>query len=393
MIIVSPENCCGCRACLQVCPRSAIQVIYDDYGFEQIRVNDDLCINCGKCRKICPIIKMDKSKQRILCGSAYSIDNEIKKSGSSGGLFGTFAKYFIKHGGVVYGAAFDHNLHLKTTRTDSMEQLKALYQSKYLLCDTTGAYVSIKKDLETGRLVLYCSSPCQISALKNFLNKEYTNLLCIEFICHGVGSQKQFDQSVEYIEKKNNIKILSFKFREKLPKASSHYYYSYTYYDKKKQKKRKKTDIYMTFPYYYSYHKRITCREICYSCPYATEERTADISIGDFHGIEKYDSSVDRLAGVSMFVCNSQKGKSFFDLIESDLVVKEYDWQVIKNNNRFSGKDTILSMRDDYLQILGSNKYEHAYKRFLNYFKDWKYYYYHTPRLLRTIGNKYLRRK
>ena len=392
MTIVDQEKCCGCRACLQICPQKAISTYFDKFGFERISIDDILCIKCNKCKSVCPILNVKKTSEKITCGSAYCKNINIKRSGSSGGLFGLMAMKIIENGGVVYGAAFDSKLHLYTTRAENLTQLEPLLKSKYLLCDTSGSFKKIQSDLENGKQVLYCSSPCQIAALKNYFKTEYANLLCIEFVCHGVGSQKQFYDSITYIEKKSNIKILKFSFREKFKKASSHYYYYY-YRDLLTGKEKGRRDIYMTFPYYYAYQERLTCRESCYECLYATENRVADITIGDFHEINRYEPNIDRFAGVSMFVCNSKTGQCFFDTLRTNLIVKEYDWGIIKSNNRFSGKEIMSSRREDYLTMIATESCDKAYSSFLNYKKDWRYYYYHLPKVIRNIGNRLLRRE
>ena len=239
---------------------------------------------------------------------------------------------------------------------------------------------------------MYCSSPCQLSALKNYLKKEYTGLLCVEFVCHGVGGQKQFDNSISYIERKKKIKIRNFGFREKFDKASSRYYYYYYYEDLRTGKIKHFRDIYMTFPYYFAYEERLTCRESCYECIYATEDRVGDITIGDFHSISKYEPSIDRFAGVSMFVCNTELGQKFFDTIRNDIVVKEYDWETIRSNNRFLGKEEMSKKREYYLNLLADDQYDCSVKKCLAYKKDWRFYYYHLPKWIRNIGNKLLRK-
>ena len=389
MQIVENKRCCGYRACIQICQKKAIKVFCDSYGFERIIINQNKCVDCGNCKKVCPILNPVKKADKISCGSAYSTNEKIKFQGSSGGLFGVFARSMIQNGGIVYGAGFDETLHLKTIRAETIEELDILYKSKYLLCDTTGAFERIKKDLDFGRYVLYTSSPCQIAALRNYIKKEYENLICIDFVCHGVGNQRQFIDSIKYIEQKDNIKIKTFGFREKFKKASSHYY---TYYYEKNNKYNFKRGIYMTFPYYFAYEERLNCRESCYDCIYATEGRSGDITIGDFHNIRQYEPGIDRFAGVSMFTCNTKKGVKYLSSVKEHLKIKEYDWNVIRNNNRFSGEEIMPDKRSDYMELIANGKYEEAVGKFLNYRTDWRYYYYHLPKFIRELGNKLLRR-
>lgn len=392
MKIVDDMICCGCRACIQVCQKEAIKTSFDSYKIERIIIDLDRCVDCGSCKKVCPMLNPIKHSGKISCGSAYSINKKIKFGGSSGGLFGVFARNVIQNGGIVYGAGFDEELHLRTIRAKTIEELNTLYKSKYLLCDTTGAFEKIKKDLDIGRNVLYTSSPCQIAALRNYIREDYENLTCVDFVCHGVGSQKQFIDSIEYIELKDNIKIMTFSFREKIKKASSHYYYCYDYLDKKTNKYKIKRDIYMTFPYYFAYEERLNCRESCYGCIYATEDRPGDITIGDFHNINQYEPKIDRFAGISMFACNTRKGIEYLSSVKEQLKISEYDWDIIRNNNRFSGKETMSNRRSEYMELVANGNFEKAVGKFLDYKTDWRYYYYHMPKFIRELGRKILRR-
>lgn len=55
------EDCCGCTACAAVCPRDAIQMAADEEGFLYPKINEELCVACWQCRKVCPI-KQSKKK-------------------------------------------------------------------------------------------------------------------------------------------------------------------------------------------------------------------------------------------------------------------------------------------------------------------------------------------
>lgn len=52
-----------------------------------------------------------------------------------------------------------------------------LKKSKYVESNTGNVFEKVKAELDSGRLVLYCGTSCQIDGLINYLNGEYENLL------------------------------------------------------------------------------------------------------------------------------------------------------------------------------------------------------------------------
>lgn len=377
------NKCCACRACLQTCKRGAITFVTDEYGFEYPKIDVTLCTNCGLCEHVCPIATDTCKTEAIHCGMAYALDPQTKHQGSSGGLFGVFAESVIAQGGVVFGAAFDANLKLKTTKAETLEELIPLYKSKYLLCDTDYQFDEIERELKTGRMVLYCSSPCQIAALKLYLKKDYENLLTIDFVCHGVGSQSVFDKSIAYTQERESIEIRNVTLRSKTGDASL-YYYTYDYL--KDGKKRKKSDLYFSFPYFYAYCMKLVCRDSCYDCKYATRERVGDITIGDFHSVLKYFPEIDRFAGVSMFLVNTEKGQRWFDLVKDKLHWEDMDREIIYQNNRFSDEVVIPKDTQAFRDSIATEPFAKTVKRFLGPTRDLKKrIYYKTPRFIRKM--------
>ena len=379
------NNCCACKTCEQSCPVRAIAFKKDEDGYEQVCVDSNICIACGLCEKVCPILtvrKPDKREKPDLCGAAFAIDDDAKEKGSSGGLFSVFAQHVIEGGGVVYGAAFDKALQLKTARATTKDELLPLYKSKYLLCDTGNSFSQIKEDLKGGKTVLYCSTPCQTAGLQAYLGKAYDLLICVEFACHGVGSQQQFDQSIKYLETRKRIHISHFEFRHKMKHASSSHHFMYD--GTKQGKPYRQEGLYLFVPYYNAYCKQWVSREICYQCPYASGERNADLTIGDFHTIGKFLPGLDRFKGVSMFLCNTSKGRALFDAVKEKLTIYPMSWDVIKGENRLSGGGSVPKERKAFLRCVRNEGYEVAFETMLNPLKDWKrLIYYHLPSFVR----------
>ena len=54
--IQNKQDCCGCAACVQRCPKQCISMKEDNEGFQYPVVDESTCIDCGVCEKVCPII-------------------------------------------------------------------------------------------------------------------------------------------------------------------------------------------------------------------------------------------------------------------------------------------------------------------------------------------------
>lgn len=49
------ELCCGCSACYSICTREAISMVEDEEGFLYPKINEEKCVRCEMCIKVCPI--------------------------------------------------------------------------------------------------------------------------------------------------------------------------------------------------------------------------------------------------------------------------------------------------------------------------------------------------
>lgn len=99
------KDCCGCGACMNVCPKNAIRMAEDEVGFVYPEIDQNLCVGCGACKKACgyqtqPLMQ----KSEAVYAAASNNDNFLRKS-ASGGAFAVLAENVLKKDGVVYGAA------------------------------------------------------------------------------------------------------------------------------------------------------------------------------------------------------------------------------------------------------------------------------------------------
>ena len=182
------KDCCGCWACIQVCPKKCINMSEDNEGFLYPGIDLSLCINCGLCEKVCPVIHQGKERNPLKVYAAKSCNERIRLESSSGGVFTLLAEKIITSGGVVFGARFDSNWEVVHDCVESIDALSALRGSKYVQSRIEDTFKKAECCIKEGREVLFCGTPCQISGLKLFLRKEYDNLIAVDFICHGVPS-------------------------------------------------------------------------------------------------------------------------------------------------------------------------------------------------------------
>ena len=55
-ISILGNDCCGCTACEQICPKKCITFKENNEGFMYPVVDESVCVNCGACVKHCPVM-------------------------------------------------------------------------------------------------------------------------------------------------------------------------------------------------------------------------------------------------------------------------------------------------------------------------------------------------
>ena len=329
------DKCTGCLACIEVCPHKLISCQNNEEGFLQPVVNNSKCINCGKCLNVCPAQTCKQKEEYIQKGFvSYSNDKKTYNNSASGGIFAELAKLVISKKGVAFGAAFI-NLEVRHIKIDKIEDIKMLQKSKYVQSNTQGIYNECKKELEKNKLVLFSGTPCQISALNNFLNKKYDNLITCDLVCHGVPSQETFDKYIEYENRKKSGKINKFEFRYKTKRKSSTH--TFRYEMQKNKKTICKTGNYYESPFLLGFQKHVFLRKSCYTCDYANMNRISDITLGDFWNIS---NQYKKEKGISMIIINTFKGEKYLNLIRNNIFLEEMNIQFIKNSNACLNKPT-----------------------------------------------------
>lgn len=318
--IEEKDLCCGCTACYSICPKNAIEMVRDKEGFLYPRVNKEKCINCGMCKRVCPIL--NKAELNNFKPRAYLFQNKnekIREDSTSGGFFSSIGEYVIENNGIVYGAAFDKNFAVNHEGATKLDELKIFRKSKYVQSNQNDCFKEVKQNLEKGKLVCYSGTPCQVGGLKSYLRKEYENLILIDIMCHSVPSPLVFEKYKNYILKKMNAnKILSVNFRDKIK-------YGYKY-----PMMTVETDngIYSegidTDPYLRAFFSDVSVRPSCYNCQFKTMKRVSDITIWDCFNINEIDKSFDDDKGTTRLLIQSEKGEQLLKKLKN-IKLKELD--------------------------------------------------------------------
>lgn len=348
-ILKNIDSCTGCRACEQVCPVKCISIVQDKEGFIYPSFDSEKCIHCGKCEKSCHMLRnFDATQAR----SGYFGRNEaLLSKSSSGGAFSALTEAFLKNeNDKVCGAAFsDDFMYVRHEFADKADYAK-LRKSKYVFCDTGNSFSEVRRLLNENLRVLFTGTPCQISALRSFLGKDYDNLLTMDFICHGTPSILFYQEHLKAIS--NGSEITNVDFRSK-----SFGWKEYCLKIDCKEKSYLKA-IWEDF-YLYNFMKSPILRKCCSDCHYSDGYHQSDITVGDYWQLNKHFPGTDDDKGMSLVIANTPKGKLYAESIQKEMNLKplkesEFSYVYKKHNSDAYN----LQKRKEFMQSYIENGYD-----------------------------------
>lgn len=310
------DQCTGCMACLNNCPRNCISEIVEEEGFYYPRVDHDKCIGCNSCDKVCHVLNPDVMPEFRRSFYGASRDEKVLQASTSGGAFFHLANEVINAGGKVYGAAFDLTERRLIHREASEVGLQALMKSKYVESDMGDTIRRIQKDVDAGKQVLFCGTPCEAAGVRKSVCDPQGLLLTVDFVCHGVPASKLLQEHLQDIL--GNSRLLEIDFRPKDKGWSSKNI-------RLRTRTRTRTTPYFIDLFYSGFMSHNAfLRRACYNCAYRTQHHS-DVTIADFWGYRELNPEMEVEKGMSMIIANTSRGLKSVKQIEDVFDIHEMD--------------------------------------------------------------------
>lgn len=311
---IANGECTGCAACVSVCPTNAIKLIENENGFREPIVDQEKCINCRLCKRLCEmdIDYMDPKSVFI----AKHKSETVYKNSQSGGAFTAISDYILSRGGVVYGAVFNDAFEVIHVRAVEAETRDKMRGSKYIQSDMDSVYKNIETDLRSQNLVLFVGTGCQVAGILRFLQKkrlDLSNFYAVDLLCHGVPSLVIWRDTLNYFRKKFGAEVTSICLKELQEKSRPVLSMKFG--------SKEVADI----VYRKLYYSNLALRASCYSCQYNKTQRVGDITIGDAWGIDKANPEFNDKRGVSLILFNSDKAVQIQKYILSAMETKQVE--------------------------------------------------------------------
>ena len=382
-ISMTSQSCSACTACISVCPKSAILFSVDEEGFKVPVVDEKLCVDCGLCIKICPALNTKDSVNDI-SSKAYALqyhDEAVRNRSASGALFPAFANYFINtlHG-YVCGCVLDENLMPRHIVSKQWKDVERMQDSKYVQSDMGICFSKIMTLLKAEEYVLFSGTSCQVKGLYSALETKRIctdRLLTIDFFCHGVPSPKIWSDYLRYVQQRLGFKAEGYRFRNKT-------------YGWGKGTQSRGTGYLSTWKYLGIWHEvpslvariwpriffsNLCLRRYCHTCPYTKVEKPADITMGDFWGVENFRPDFDDHKGCSMAIVHSRKAEKIINALPNTEILDVSIDEVIKRQGNAFAPSKPHAQRKSFWK-------DYADKGFP--FVLQKYFYYSTVGIIKA---------
>lgn len=361
--LASKSQCTGCQACASICPKNCISMVTAGDGFRFPDISIENCVQCGKCEKVCPVLHTQIVSTNTLAFAIKNRNEKERKDSTSGGIFSLLAKFVLNQNGIVFGAAYSENFEVKHVAITDSNHLSLLQGAKYTQSIAGNAFEEAKKELETGRTVLFSGTPCQCAGLKSFLGKAYDNLLTVDLICHGIPSPKVWQAYIDYRSQKENNGVRPQRINMRSKSSGwSRYEYSteFDYGDGKISRIGNGHDLFMK-----AFVGNICLRASCSDCKMKGVERCTDFTLGDYWGIWNQHPEFDDNKGTSVVFVHTQKGREILEQLSDKMDCLKVDIKdAYKENESLVNSSRPHPCREEFLKQITADNFEELVKKY-----------------------------
>lgn len=320
------RECTSCQLCGAVCPKGAIKIELNKDGFYRPIIEDELCIDCGVCTKVCYKfdnhlqISQETNLEKYPLYAAWSKDDELVKQTTSGGIGDLLARELLSEGYKVVGVVYnDSKVRAEHSIASSEAETIPFRGSKYIQSYTIEAMSEVVKNCRTEKYAVF-GTPCQIYALSKFasIKKVRNNFVFVDLYCHGCPSLHVWTKYQNYIKQKTNIdKFDKVEFRSKV-KGWGGGYVVVVVVDGR--------PVFVSNPKEDGFYELFFCDQVlndgCRDCKLRGTLEYTDIRLGDFWG-KKFLGNHRGVSGVSLATA---RGQEVFAKIKQNLDTLECEY-------------------------------------------------------------------
>lgn len=312
------RECTSCQMCAAVCPKDAIRIELDKYGFYRPVVDNSRCVDCGVCLSVCyrfdgnvRLTTSDEIEQAPLY-AASAKDDALVSQVTSGGVADLLAKELIKEGYCCIGVGYDdRTIRAYHYAARTSEETDGFRGSKYIQSYTFPAFKELVNGCRNQRYAVF-GTPCQIYAVHRFLEKKNLRDQCvlIDLYCHGCPSLhvwRKYQSEVKEKIRKPSFDKVDFRSKER---GWGGFYVVVVVIDGVK--------AFVSSPgkdeFYELFFSDLVLNAACSDCLLRSTLSYTDIRLGDFWG-KKYALNSRGVSAVSL--CSKRGEDLFMKIIPS----------------------------------------------------------------------------
>lgn len=323
---LSSLDCTSCQMCAAVCSKVAIEIKLNEDGFYRPYVDEERCVDCGLCVKVCRKFDnsispfgSDKLKKTKLY-AAYVKDKDVLKHTTSGGIADILAKQLIKDNYKVIGVVYEPKEECAKHKVAvSIEDTDPFRGSKYIQSYTIDAFKELVRGVRNEKYAVF-GLPCQIYAINKYLDLIHRreNCVLIDLYCHGCPSMLAWKKYSSDRKRKKGVESWS----NVLWRSKARGWGNFVI-ELQGGKDKREISRPLNNEFFELFFSNQILNSSCTDCQLRGTLAYTDIRLGDFWGRD-YEKTFEGVSGVSLV---TNQAFVLFDKIKESLVLeeKEYD--------------------------------------------------------------------